>query len=205
MAVILTLLPSGTLIEAMQESVVADLGLSIAASGEATITQSLEDTLFEKSVRRINRKLSLEIEIVSGDLDPRPSEAVIDLIILQNECILQHNRNEKVKNSNAAVKMVKLEGIAVEFIDISKSRSADINAKYGFCSELNLALRQYHSSGPGSIDGADKIWSGSRRRWETATHDDTTSDHPHYDNMADGGTNLPYDGIGDGSNHGRCE
>ena len=186
MAVILTLLPSGTLISALQNAVVVDLGLTIAASGTNTITQEIMDSFIEKGIRRINRELELALEIQGGDLIPaRPAEAVLDLIILQTECLLHKRQVELATTSSGrGVKRVKLEAIEVEFDSVDKTKNLD--AKYGFCQELKDALLKYQGA-KAAADGAEIIWSGSTRRWEIVDHDGTTADEIHYNQKPDGG------------------
>lgn len=190
MAVILTSLPSGTLVAALQDAAINDLSLTIAASGTGTITQGALDVIFEKSVRRINRKLELLIEILAGDLTPRPDEAVLDLVILQTECLLYKRINEQAKFS-PGIKRVRLEAIELEFSDVGSLRSKDLDAKHGICQELDTAMNQYKAENATS-DSGDIIWAGSTRRHEVVDHDNTST-HTHFNSIPDGGSSVNND------------
>lgn len=192
MAVILSLLPSGTLIAALQEAVVVDLGLTIAASGTNTVTQTVMDSFIEKGIRRINRELELSLEISGGDITPaRPDESVLDLITLQTECLLHKRQVELATTSSGrGVKRVKLEAIEVEFDLVDKTKNLD--AKYGYCQELKDALLKYQGA-KAAADGASIIWDGTERRWEEVDHDGTTRDEVHYNQRPDGGKHPGID------------
>ncbi len=187
MSIILNLLPSGTLIEEMQTKIVTDLALTIDASGANTITKVDMDVIFEKSVDRINRELVLTLQISNGDFVIRPEEAVIDLIVLQGECLLSKRQNELSKN-NPAIKRVRLEDIELEFTDVGNLRSKDIDLKFGFCAELENALSRKRADIISDIAGNDGeiIWDGTTRRFEDTDHGGTTHSHRHFNPLTDG-------------------
>lgn len=175
MAVILSLLPSGTLVEEMQLQIVTDVGLTIAASGENTITQTNMDTIFEKTVRRINRIVGLQTDVIGGDLVPRPSEDVLDLIVLQGECTLIQ-RDLELGKRNPNIKRVRLEAIELEFSDVGSARSRDLDAKFGFCADIERAIQRF-LAGDAVTDAGSIIWEGTTRHHEDVTHDDQTGSH----------------------------
>lgn len=169
MPVILSTLPSGTLVEAMEEAIAADLGLTIAPSGDLTVTQEVMDIIFEKAVRDISRELTIAIEIEAGDLVPRPSEPILSLIILQGECLL-YRRIVEVNKASRGIKRARLADIEIEFSDPTEIRSKDLDAKHGFCETLERALVQYKTDNVTS-DNADIIWEGTTRIYEDVNFD----------------------------------
>jgi len=194
MSVILSLVPSGTLIEEIQNAAVADAGLTIAASGTATITQAQMDTLTEKSVRRMNHQLGMTMGIAGGDITPsRPVDAVLDLITLQVECLISKWQSERAATGqDRGVRMVKLEGIQIEFDPVDRLKNLD--AKYGFCAELDEALKQYRVQRV-HIEGASAVWDGTEKRWVEVDHSSTSEEHRHYNPLDDGDQ---YEGLDPG-------
>ena len=186
-------IPSGTTMSIIQDKALTDLGLSIAASGSNTVTQDTADTLFNKSVDRINRELGLSLQVVSGEFVPTPATAVLDLVVLQMECLTHKRQTElSTTGSGRGVKRVKLEDIEVEFDSVDKAKNLD--AKFGYCQEAQDALLKYKLI-RGHVDGSDIIWDGNTRRWEEVDHDGTTSLDKHYDHRSDGGQ---YPGVDPG-------
>lgn len=184
MSIIVGSIPSGTLIATIQTEMTIDVGLSIAASGTATITQADVDIFTDKSIRRVNRKLGTSMVIAGGDITPTPTNALVDLVVLQGECLLSKWLNQKAATGqDRGVKMVKLEGIQIQFDDVDRLKNQD--SKYGFCAELEEAMKQYRVSDL-AVNAGELIWNGNSRRFEDADHDGTTYEHRHYDKQDDG-------------------
>lgn len=175
-----------TSISGLQSLAVSDFGLTIAASGTATISQDTLDNLIEKSIINLNGKLDLGLAI-SGDLiTPEPTDSIKNLLLLNLECLMSKYLNEASKSS-PEIKSVKLGDISLEFSDISEKRSKDIESKMGYCKGLEDAIMLYSietTSGLGDI-----IWDGNTRRYEDVDHDGTTENHRHFNPLSDNGKN----------------
>ena len=193
MPVFLDPIPSGTIFDTLSEQVVVDLGLTVAASGTNTVSSDILTVIFEKSLSHLNRCLDTCFILENGAITPDPSKGELDLIVLQAECLL-HKRQVELATTSAGrgVKRVKLEAIEVEFDSVDKTKNLD--AKFGYCQELEDALIKYRVA-QGTSEGAEIIWDGSTRRWEEVDHDNTTQDEVHYDQRPDGGK---YPGVDPG-------
>ena len=183
MPVFLDPLPSGSTIDTLSQQVVVDLGLTIGGSGVGSINGADLAIIFEKSLSRLNRCLETCFIIENGEIEPSPSKGELDLVMLQAECLLHKRKVELSTGTERGVKRVKLEAIEVEFDSVDKSKNLD--AKFGYCQELEDALLQFKSAQAAS-DGADIIWSGEERRWQEVDHDNTTEPETHYNHRDDG-------------------
>ena len=183
MSILLDPLPSGSALDTLSKQVVTDLGLVIDGSGIGSIDSEDLVILFEKSLSRLNRCLETCFVLDTGEIKPSPSKAHLDLIMLQTECLLHKRKVELSTGTERGVKRVKLEDIEVEFDSIDKSKNLD--AKFGYCQELEDALLQFKSA-QNAADGASIIWDRNSRRWEEVDHDGTTGVETHYDHRDDG-------------------
>ena len=192
MSIILQLIPSGTLIEALGDDVALDFGLTIVASGTGFLRETMNE-LIDKSLTRINRNIESNFLIIQGDITPLPSQSVVDLIILQTECLLSIRSNE-IARVNPSIKKVRLEEIELEFSDVDTLRSKDINSKFSFCAELEKVLLQYRVNIIGAGISGEIIWDGNTRRFEDVDHDGQHR-HRHFNPLPDAGTNPNNDSV----------
>lgn len=173
---------SFTNIDNLVDQIEIDLGLE-----STDFTQTQYETIVLKALNRLNRKLGisgttseLTIDQTDSSIQPTPSTALHDLILLQADCIIAKNLRRTAIGKGIRVKDGPSE------IDTTASFSGQDQMVRDFCDELNTAVAQYLSD----LDGADQ-------HGELITYDNTRiftdSDH---DGDGDGRTRdyrSPFD------------
>ena len=201
MPIVVSTIPSGTLVATLQEYIATDVGLSIAASGAGTVTQATMDILFEKTLLFVNAAVGTEMAVLAGDIDPLPDDDLAALIVMQADCLLFQHNLEKSKN-NPEIKRIRVDEIEVEFSDVTTYKSKDLDAKYGFCAIFENAMASYIQEH--LVAGAgDIIWQGNTRRWEDVDFDGTGRSTA-YNPQPYIGNNPPPGGVNGDDQSGKC-
>jgi len=139
-------------VSGVKERAAVDLGLASDA-----YTDSEWDSLVDRSVSRINRKLSLsgndgELTLASGTYTRSDAGAVTDsvgdIVLLQTECVIAKSLRRTAVSKGIRVK----DGDSS--IDTTASFDGHNNIVEDVCGELNSAIIEYKSSDPDGESGA---------------------------------------------------
>lgn len=130
-------------------------------------TDSQYETLISKALRRLNRKIgtSLSISQTTGTIDPSPTDTILDLIILQTECLIAKNRRGQAVSKGIRVR----DGDSS--IDTTASFSGHESVVRDYCDELDKAIDDYRAISDGAATYGDIVWYGNSPVTEELDHD----------------------------------
>jgi len=139
-----------------------DLGL------DSSFTESMINTFIIKAIRRINRRLGftgtsneISIDFERKLITPTPNDTILDLIIMQTECLIMKNKSGKAGSSGIRLKDGDSE------VDLGAGAKVTIDLTNSICKELNDAIIEYLYR----VTQGDVIWYGNRRITQDMDHD----------------------------------
>jgi hypothetical protein len=151
------------------ESVKLDLGLTT----EYTVAQYRR--FIEKTLRRLNRRLrftssttpaALSYDADTDIITPTPTDTIMDLIILQMECLVSKERRRDAVGKGIKVK----DGDTA--IDTTASFSGHSAVVNDFCGDCDQAIKEYlQHNVDNPADYGDIVWYGNRKIEADMTHD----------------------------------
>lgn len=164
----------------LAEDVSIDMGDVVSASGALTY--------IPKAIRRVNRRLhfcdtSNEITCDASGIITAPDCGVIDILILQTECMIA-----KTNQGEAVDKGIRIRSGQDE-VDTTAAFGGYDSAVKNVCEELKDAIEDYLKEaeyGANTAANAGLIWYGEQRKYEDAEHDGQHYERKHpFDSMYD--------------------
>lgn len=181
----------------LREAIRADIGDDNEEQAPRFPDEKL-DVFINTALKRLARRVELDITITDGELSRTPTSAEFDLIVLQTECLIA--TRERYSAIRKGVRVRQDENEVDTSVGLSPFLQA-VSGEGGVCTLLEEAIKQTLSQNSGAALYGENIWHGNRKLYEDVDHDGQGSERiygPRKDGhiRREGNSGIDGDGYG---------
>ncbi len=129
--------------------------------------------LISGALKRLARRILLNITITNGALSREPTSTESDLIVIQTQCNIAKRELYNASRKGARIRQDESSVDTAAGLSVLKEA---VNGEGGVCTELEAAIAEYLEENPietTSVAGTygENIWQGNKKLYEDVDHD----------------------------------